>query len=210
MEQKVKRPYHSEVRSHQRQETRERILANARLLFLEHGFAGTSVASIAKAAGVSEPLVFAQFGSKVQLLGNVIATAVAGDAEEVQLLDRPVLRAAMAAGHPRAVLHEFSLFAARAQARSWRLFNVAHEAAASEPAMREGMERAARSRYQDARRVIQSLGRLRSGLDERTATDILWSFLDTRLYEQLAVQRAWGEERFANWMGETLVALLLD
>ncbi|BEV72046.1 MULTISPECIES: TetR/AcrR family transcriptional regulator [unclassified Paludibacterium] len=43
---------------------RERILAAARALFVEHGFAGTSMGNIARQAGVNHSLVFHYFDNK--------------------------------------------------------------------------------------------------------------------------------------------------
>ena len=48
-------------------DTKTNILLNARALFVEHGFAGTSMGRIAKAAGVNHSLLFHHFGNKENL-----------------------------------------------------------------------------------------------------------------------------------------------
>ena len=48
-----------------------RILAAARRLFAEHGYARTSVRDIAKAAGVSAQTVYDSVGSKQQLVAQL-------------------------------------------------------------------------------------------------------------------------------------------
>ncbi len=58
------RPYHSPLRQQRAADTRQRIARAAHELFAEHGFAGTTVASIAERAGVAAPTVYATFGSK--------------------------------------------------------------------------------------------------------------------------------------------------
>ena len=47
--------------------TKEKILAAAQQLFVEHGFAGTSMGKIAKLAGVNHSLLFHHFGNKQNL-----------------------------------------------------------------------------------------------------------------------------------------------
>lgn len=47
--------------------TKDKILASARKLFVEHGFDGASIADIAKEAGVNHSLVFHHFGNKETL-----------------------------------------------------------------------------------------------------------------------------------------------
>lgn len=56
--------------------TQERILLTARTLFSEQGFAAVSVRDIAKAAGVTHPLVHRYFGSKEELISAVLAKEV--------------------------------------------------------------------------------------------------------------------------------------
>jgi TetR/AcrR family transcriptional regulator len=65
-----------------------RIESAAQRLFAKRGFAGTSMADIAAAAGVSKATVFHHYRSKDQLYGALINDAVAGFREQlVPLLD---------------------------------------------------------------------------------------------------------------------------
>lgn len=56
--------------------TQERILTTARSLFSEQGFAAVSVRDVAKAAGVTHPLVHRYFGSKEELVSAVVLREV--------------------------------------------------------------------------------------------------------------------------------------
>ena len=51
--------------------TKDKILTAARSLFVEHGFAGTSMGNIAKRADVTHSLLFHHFGNKEKLWGEV-------------------------------------------------------------------------------------------------------------------------------------------
>src|SRR4051812_19410784 len=89
------RRYDSPRRREQALRTRERILAAAREAFLTSGYAATTVRSVASAAAVSLPTVEQGFGTKAQLLKEVIDVAIAGDDEPIAVLDRaPIARAA--------------------------------------------------------------------------------------------------------------------
>jgi AcrR family transcriptional regulator len=48
------------------------LLESARVLFAERGYAGTSTREIARAASVSEPMIFRHFGSKAKLFEEAV------------------------------------------------------------------------------------------------------------------------------------------
>ncbi|MBI2695739.1 TetR/AcrR family transcriptional regulator [Mycobacterium nebraskense] len=55
-----------------RGEGRRLLLESARALFAERGYAGTSTREIARAASVSEPMIFRHFGSKAKLFEEAV------------------------------------------------------------------------------------------------------------------------------------------
>ena len=69
---KRRRPYRSERRREQAEETRERVLDAAAGLFGERGFESTTISAIAQAAGVSPETVYGRFGNKRALLGELV------------------------------------------------------------------------------------------------------------------------------------------
>lgn len=86
-------------RAEQAQARRERVLEAALDLFCEHGYAGTSTARIAKAAGVAAGLIFHQFGSKEALLLAVAAReqTFAGRVRAIVELEQGSARAVLTA-----------------------------------------------------------------------------------------------------------------
>ena len=64
----TERPYSSVLREERARETRVRIRRAAAELFAEEGFADTTVAAIARRAGVAAPTVYSVFGSKAGIV----------------------------------------------------------------------------------------------------------------------------------------------
>src|SRR3954453_11154070 len=86
----VKRQYSSTLRARHASDTKAQVLAAAAELFQESGWSGTTVAAIAKRAGVAVETVYSGFGSKKHVLRAVLDFAVVGDAEPMPLAEREV------------------------------------------------------------------------------------------------------------------------
>src|SRR4249919_928325 len=71
-----KRPYHSPLRQEQALATRQRILDAALGLFGSNGYGATSIAAIAREAGVVPETIYATFGSKRGIVDGLIERAV--------------------------------------------------------------------------------------------------------------------------------------
>jgi AcrR family transcriptional regulator len=94
VEQSVKtRRYSSEVRARQAARTRRRVLAAARALFADNGYAGTTVAQIARRAKVSLDTVYAGVGRKPDLLLAVIDMTLGSADEPIQAEQRAYVKA---------------------------------------------------------------------------------------------------------------------
>jgi AcrR family transcriptional regulator len=66
--------------------TKEKILSAARTLFVQHGFAGTSIGNIAKLAAINHSLIFHHFSNKEQLWVAVKQSIVAEASQQTQTL----------------------------------------------------------------------------------------------------------------------------
>jgi hypothetical protein len=84
-----KRQYQSATRDDGARRTRQAVVAAAAELFISRGYASTTLADVAGAAGVARPTVFAAAGSKAALLKLVLDQALSGDDEPVAVADRP-------------------------------------------------------------------------------------------------------------------------
>lgn len=97
------RPYRSELRQQQAELTRSRVIAAAAELFAADGYARTTLAKIAAAAGVSAETVQGQ-GPKAALLIAAAEFAGVGVSGEENILNLDVGRKLMAIDDPRQAL----------------------------------------------------------------------------------------------------------
>src|SRR6476646_8940055 len=84
------RTYSSPLRTKQAQTTRRAVLEAARDLFTAQGYGATTIDQIAARAGVSKPTVFSAVGNKQTVLSAVRDVAMAGDDEQLSIVQRPV------------------------------------------------------------------------------------------------------------------------
>ena len=112
------RTYHSARRSEQARLTRRRVLAAATGLFERQGYAATTVRAVASDAGASVQTVEELFGSKPRLLKACIDVAIAGDDEQLPMLERDWTTAARAATTPGELLDIVAGVIGPAQERS--------------------------------------------------------------------------------------------
>src|ERR687887_1975730 len=97
---KGRRRYESPRRREQAAATRLAILEAGERLFGERGYAGTSVAAIAAAAGVAFKTVYAAFGTKAEVLRALWNLRMRGDEEPVPLAQRTWFRELIAEPDP--------------------------------------------------------------------------------------------------------------
>jgi AcrR family transcriptional regulator len=206
----VKRRYDGTRRQAQARETRRAVLRAAHDLFVEQGYARTTVAEVAAAAGVSVETVYAGFRNKPTLLHRVWDVTIGGDDEEVPFHERPEVRAVRAEPD---LARRFRLHAALYARTAHRVtpFLRALEAAAgadeSAAAMLAETHRQRLEGMTHMAREAAATGQL--AVDEETCRDVVWAMTDGALWYRLVVQRGWSDERFAEHLGDTWVSWLV-
>lgn len=203
------RAYVSDVRSQAAAGTRARILAAARDLFLDMGYAGTTTTAVARAAGVSQAAVFAAFGSKPALLVSVVASEAKGVAD-VPMRELPDWRRMAAEPDPVAAVALFASFVRRAHERTWRLLGLVRSASDGDPALGEAAARAGEGRRDDCAWFMTEVLRLPRRVARGDLLDVVWAQASVDMYRLLVVERGWPPARYERWLAETLRGLLLD
>jgi AcrR family transcriptional regulator len=192
--------------------TRRRIAEAAARLFLERGYAATTIDAIASEAGVAVPTVYASLKTKQAILWAAIELTARGDAGEVALAERPWWRQMEAERDPRSKLAVFARIHREICEREAGVFTVLETAAAADPELRPVMTQKEQARYSDQSRVARSLkrhGTLRPGLSVRKASDIIWALATEHSYLALVRDRGWRPEEYEDWLTEQLAAALL-
>lgn len=206
---KPRRPYRSERRREQAEQTRERVLEAARRLFEGRGYDGASIAAIAEEAGVSAESVYAHFGNKRTLLGDLVQRAVRG-ADPAPVPEQRGPRALTAATDQREQLRLFAADIVLRLERAAPLVAVVHGASRSDPELGELLGRLHGVRFSNLGHLVAALeanGPLRLGTDE--ATETVWALTSPELHQLLTRVRGWTRRRYCDWLATSLAALLL-
>jgi TetR/AcrR family transcriptional regulator of autoinduction and epiphytic fitness len=207
-----RRSYRSATRERRARETRERILAAARVEFLRSGYVATSMRTVAGAAGTSVPTVELVFGTKSQLLRAAISFAIRGDAEPVPMLQRDWALRAEAAGSPAEFLTTVGRVLAEAALRSAGLALAAFEAANVDESMRALADQLRAQRAETAAWIVEGLMKrssLRAEITRDQAIDTVWLLMDPHGFCALTRDRGWTPEQFERWFPDSVSQLLL-
>lgn len=206
-----KRGYASAARAEQARQTRKRVIEAATLLFVQQGYATTTIRAIAAAADVSVPTVELLFGTKAQLLHVVIDVAVAGDDEPVPVLSRAWADEAQSARDLADFLSAVAHVLCEAQARSAGVILAAYEAARADPdihvliADRESQRQHTASWIVDG---VMARAALRPELDRTAAIDTVWLLMEPVIFSRLIRHRRWSHDRYRSWFADSVTQLL--
>jgi AcrR family transcriptional regulator len=205
------RKYEAPRRAEQAAATRAAIIDAAARLFAERGYAATTVAAIASAAGVTPKSVYS-LGDKARLLTLALDRAIVGDDEATPLADRPGLRAVFDAGNGHDMARLGAAVGAPMLLRLYPLYRAFEQAAGVDPQIARQWQEYQDRRRRDVRRVVEAVeavAPLRSGLDPDRATDSLWALIGWHPVALLVEQRGWGEHEIQRWIEDVFVAILL-
>lgn len=209
---KKKRPYNSARRRAQAEQTRRQIVEAARRLFGERGYVGTTIEAIAGMAEVAPETVYASFGSKKAVLSRLIATSVLGDEGPGSLLDRPGPREVRREPDPGRKVVLFARDIRQIMARVSPLFEIMRTAARSEPDIAALLAQTLAERMQGMRHFVDALAgaaALRQGLTPEAAAETVFTITSPEVFRLLTADLRWPEERYEQWLAETLTRLLL-
>lgn len=215
MSQVSRRRYDATRRREQAARTRARIVEAAARLFVERGYAGTTIPAIAAGAGVAVETVYRSASGKAGLLADAVRAAVAGGAEraEVPAVERPAIRRITEEPDPVRQLQLYAATQPGIWSRVGPLLRVLDAAANSDASLVELRDEIAAERRHGLRdgfgRMLERRGVLRAGMTAERAGDIVYAVCGQANYLALVGDCGWTEPAYEAWLAETLVAALL-
>lgn len=206
------RGYRSPVRDEQTRRTRAAILAAARQLFTERGYAATTIADVAGEAGVAVDTVYAAVGTKSVLFRLLLETAIAGTDHVVPPEERAYVQRIRVQRQARQKIKTYAAAVRAIAERLGPLHLVLRDAAAQAPELARIRDEIAARRAKNMRLFAQDLlstGDLRADLDVDEIADVVWSMNSAEFYHLLVRERGWSAERFERWLADTWCRLFL-
>lgn len=208
---KQKRPYDTSLRQQQARLTRDSIVANATELFLRDGYTTTTVASIAREAGVSADTIYKTFGGKPGLVRAIRAKALEGDGRVPAEQRSDTTQSTEL--DPRKIIETWGRLTSEVAPRVAPILLLLRAAAASDPEVQSLLDEMDDDRLRrmtlNARR-LRNAGHLRDGITLSEAADILWTYSAPELYELLVLRRRWSRKRYGSFVSDAMIARLLD
>ena len=200
------RPYQSTRRKQQAADTRHRILEAARHLFVERGYAATSLADIAERAEVSVPTLYASIGPKAAI-GFALVEHIT-NAVGIPGLDREQMATSTGPDLIRANVHLGRVLNERAGDDILAMNSAAAAAPELAPVMAEG-ERYHVEAEQRIAGVLASMGALRDDVTVEQAAALLISLNATEVHNRLSKLPGSSPAQAEQWLADALVHLLV-
>jgi AcrR family transcriptional regulator len=209
---KPHRPYERAGRQARTRRTRAAVVEAAQSLFVERGYAATTIEAISDRSDTPQPTVYRLFSSKLGILKAVLDVSVGGDDQTVAMADRPQVRALLNDRAPENQLTGFAALLREVMTRVGPVHRILADAARSDQDAASLLAEMARQRHEGQRGIARSLARsgsLRPGLRERDAADIIHALASPEVYGLLVFDRGWSSERYEKWLRSILIDQLL-
>ena len=209
---KATRSYNSPRRAQQAEATRRAILDAAQRLFEEHGYAATSMASIATEAGVALKTVYLAFDTKSGVLRALWHLRLRGDEEPAPVGQRDWYREVLDEPDPERQLELNARNSRVVKARVGALMEVIRSGARADPDIAKLWANIQTEFLDNQRAIVESLQRkkaLARGLGVDRAADILWTLNHPDLYQLLVSERGWTQAQYEKWLAQATASQLL-
>src|SRR5947208_10709077 len=204
------RKYSSAVRDEQAARTRTRIVDAASALFLERGYARTTMKDIADRAGVARDTVHAVFGSKARVLTALIDHRLVPEGAAGSVREQPGSVAVRDEVDQRKQIELLGKFIATLSTQLRPVFEVLRTASAVEPEMGEvfrEMDGYRLRNMQTYAKWVAARGSLR--VSTKRAGEIIWALASPDVARMLCDELGWTETAHARWLADTLTRSLL-
>ncbi|MEO8106814.1 MAG: TetR family transcriptional regulator [Actinomycetes bacterium] len=205
-----RRTYDASRRQESAALTRTAVLDAARSLFVERGYAATTMGAVATQAGVATATAAAAFGGKAALLKQLVNIAIVGDDDPVPVRERQVAAdvAATSDAHEQVAL--LAAFVTEAHGRLADLYDVMQQASGSDADVMADLQGHQQGRHEGMAEFVAHIDPDKLRMDAALAADIVWALTDPRLYTGLVREHGWTAEQYQTWLTEQLSAALLS
>jgi AcrR family transcriptional regulator len=206
---KTRREYRSPAREAAALETRARVSAAAAELFLEHGYASTSVRAIAERARVAEKTVYLQFENKGELLRTVVEQAIGGDDQPMPVAQRDWFREVLDEPDPDQKLGLLAKGSAALHRRTGVYFAMARGAAEVDKDASAQWATGKRGHARAMTRLAENFhqdGLLPAGRDAQWAMNVLYVLLGPETWQLVTQELGRDDEGYEQWLESTLRA----
>lgn len=207
MNRRKNRKYVSPTREQQAAATRSRILDAAEHLLAQKGFAGMTVAEVAKRAGVSSQTVYAIFSSKAGIISAAIEDRVLNDDHNVD-----TIKQLLTSDNAMVILRSMARLLCNVYQGNAPTFTAVYGARVVSPQLAELDNELGEIRLQkqeDAVAILMDTGELLPHLDAEAVRDIVWTLTSRDIYRLLVVQRGWTPERYEEQLAAMLAAAIV-
>lgn len=182
------------------------ILAAARELFAEHGYAATALSDIAELAGVSVPTLYSSVGSKATIARSLVEFT--NELADIPENDRIQQAATTATEIIRANVHLVRVLNERNGDIMRALISAAAVEAEVVPTVEAGRRYHREGEYIIARRLAD-MRALRPGLSADDAGAIITTLALPEIWTQFTLVEGWSYDKIEDWLAATLIRLLL-
>jgi len=199
-------------RTEQARATRRRIIECALELFLDQGYAATTLDQIASRAGVAVQTVYFHYGNKRTVLKEVMDVLAVGDDAPVPLLERPWVEQARDEPDARRALGIWLRNGRVIFGRVAPMLSIVRDAAGADPEMAEQWRTNQDQRYIAFRTLAEMLAAkkaLRPGLTVQKAADIIFTLDSPEVYLLLTVERGWSPAQWQSWVTDAIAQAIL-
>jgi AcrR family transcriptional regulator len=201
-----KRAYDSSRRGDAARKTRARVLAAAQRLYSTRPVETVTLATIAKAAGVSPSTIYATFASRDGILRALMEGALFGPhyaAATARLTEEtdPIRSLALTASVARAIYEGET-----------RALGRLRDMAAGSVTLRAIEQEFERVRYaRQEERVIRlfAAGKARPGLGLDEARRVLWMYSSRDVYRMLVTEGGWTPAAYERWLADAILRALV-
>jgi AcrR family transcriptional regulator len=174
---------------------------------MRHGIDGTTIAEIARKAGVAVPTVYALYKSKEGILRSLMQTALFGPRfqnarAKLDGVTDPVKLIALSAEVARAIYESESAE-----------LGLIRGSSAFSPALRKLEQEFEAIRFemqQERVRLLFAHGKHYRGLTLEEARRILWMFTSRDLYRMLVHAGGWTPNQYQHWLTDAILSALVN